>query len=176
MFLLQNGKWMWFIDFFLGGERRMDKGLLDFLIKAKIATYASKGNNASVKPLMEGSRQLEFQDGDFFYRDIYFGMSYFIGQETVYHFGNPIWSMSYAGGVEKQYEIEFVQEVYAFLRKSMRMITSESPFRGPKEFIMEDFFYSDAHSGNLSQFVGEETITFRNKEVYRLNYSGGYIR
>jgi hypothetical protein len=50
---------------------------LDFLIKAKKATYASQGDNASVTPLLEGSRQLEFQEGNFLYRDVYFGMSYF---------------------------------------------------------------------------------------------------
>lgn len=76
-----------------------EKDFLDFLIQAKKATYASQGDNASVTPLLKGSRQLEFLEGDFLYRDIYFGMSYFIGQETVYYKGNPIWSMSYSGRI-----------------------------------------------------------------------------
>ncbi|WP_407652292.1 DUF5680 domain-containing protein, partial [Geobacillus icigianus] len=38
-------------------------------------------------------------------------MSYFAGQEVVYYQGNPIWSMCYSGGVDKEFEIEFVKEV-----------------------------------------------------------------
>jgi hypothetical protein len=153
-----------------------EKDFIDFLIRAKKATYASQGDEASVTPLLQGSRQLEFREGEFLYRDIYFGMSYFIGQETVYYQGNPIWSMSYSGGVDQEYEIDFVKQVYAFLRKAMRNVSSNNPYRGPKEFIEGDYIYSDSNEGGLGQFVGKETIAYFNKNVYTLNYSGGFIR
>jgi hypothetical protein len=70
-----------------GRNMYTEEKFLDFLIKAKKATYASQGDNASVTPLLEGSRQLEFQEGHFLYRDIYFGMSYFACQEIVYYQG-----------------------------------------------------------------------------------------
>lgn len=153
-----------------------EKDFIDFLIRAKKATYASQGDEASVTPLLQGSRQLEFQEGEFLYRDIYFGMSYFIGQETVYYQGNPIWSMSYSGGVDQEYGIELVKQVYAFLRKAMRNVSSNNPYRGPKEFTEGDYIYSDSNEGGLDQFVGKETISYCNKNVYTLNYSGGFIR
>lgn len=153
-----------------------EEKFLDFLIKAKKATYASQGDNASVPPLLEGSRQLEFQEGQFLYRDVYFGMSYFAGQEVVYYQGNPIWSMCYSGGVDKEFEIEFVKEVYTFLRKAMRNVSADNPFRGPKEFVEGDYIYRDSNKGELGKFVGKETISFANEVVYSLHYFGGFIR
>jgi hypothetical protein len=44
------------------------ESILDFLLDAKRATYASQGDDASVPPLLTGSRQLEYRDGSYFYR------------------------------------------------------------------------------------------------------------
>jgi hypothetical protein len=149
---------------------------LDFLVEAKKATYASQGDDASVTPLLTGSRQLEFQSGDFLYRDIYFGMAYFIGQETVYSQDNPIWSMAYSGGTINLNEIELVREIYSFLREAMRNVSFENPFRGPKEFIVGELSYKNESTGDFDSFSGEEFITFKGVVVYRLNYSGGLIK
>src|SRR5215469_175472 len=70
-----------------------------FLLRAKRATYAGQDDEATLTPLVPRSRQLEYRDGDYLYRDIYFGMAYFVGQEVVSWRGEPVWSMSYAGGV-----------------------------------------------------------------------------
>jgi hypothetical protein len=72
---------------------------VDFLLEAKRATYAGQGDEATVTPLVPGSKQLEYRDGDYLYRDIYFGMAYFAGQEVVFHREQTVWSMSYARGV-----------------------------------------------------------------------------
>lgn len=45
---------------------------LPFLIRAKKETYASQGDDAAVFPILEGSRQLEYREGEYLYRDIYF--------------------------------------------------------------------------------------------------------
>jgi hypothetical protein len=52
---------------------------VDFLLEAKRTTYAGQGDEATVTPLVAGSKQLEYRDGDYLYRDIYFGMAYFVG-------------------------------------------------------------------------------------------------
>ena len=54
-----------------------------FLLQAKRQTYASRGDSATVTPLVPGTKQLEYYAGLFFYRDIYVGMAYFVGQEIV---------------------------------------------------------------------------------------------
>ena len=70
-----------------------------FIRTAKLTTYAAQGDAASVPPLLSGTKQLEFADGEFLYRDIYTGMQYFVGQEIVYRYAHPIWSMAYHGGL-----------------------------------------------------------------------------
>lgn len=74
-------------------------GLVEFLRAAKAATYAAQGDDASVPPALPDSKQLEFRDGPFLYRDIYLGMFRFVGQEVVYLADRALWSMSYAGGL-----------------------------------------------------------------------------
>ena len=71
----------------------------EFLVKAKCQTYAAQGDDATLTPLVPGSRQLEYRDGPLLYRDIYFGGAYFVGQETVYYNSSALWAMGYAGGV-----------------------------------------------------------------------------
>jgi len=149
---------------------------INFLIKAKKATYASQGDNASVTAFLEGSKQLEFQEGEFFYRDIYFGMKYFVGQEVVYYNEKPIWSMCYSGGVLNHHHNDFISAIYHFLRKALRNVPVELPFRGPKEYVEDSFIYMNNNSGSLNQFEGIEVISFENNSVYSLIYSGGFIR
>lgn len=50
----------------------------NFLVQAKKSTYASQGDDASVQPLLNGSKQLEYCSGNYFYRVIYFGSAFFI--------------------------------------------------------------------------------------------------
>jgi hypothetical protein len=57
--------------------------LLAFLLRAKRRTYALLGDAASVTPLLPGSRQLEYREDPLLYRDVYFGLRSFVGQETV---------------------------------------------------------------------------------------------
>jgi hypothetical protein len=52
---------------------------IKFLVEAKKHTYAAEGGEARVKALLNGSKQLEYESGDFFYRDIYFGSEFFLG-------------------------------------------------------------------------------------------------
>ena len=71
-----------------------------FLVEAKRRTYAGLDDDATVAAqIFPGSKQLEYREGDLSYRDIYFGMTYFVGQEVVQAGERVIWSMSYAGGV-----------------------------------------------------------------------------
>ena len=56
--------------------------LAKFLVDAKRRTYAGLDDDATIAtPLLPGSKQLEYRDGDLSYRDIYFGMRFFVGQE-----------------------------------------------------------------------------------------------
>ena len=150
---------------------------LRFLLKAKQQTYASQGDEASVAPLLPGSKQLEWQEGDWLYRDIYFGMAYFVGQETISFQRLPVWSMSYAGGVPATIASpEQVRRIYRFLRSAMRQVSPEHPFRGPQRWQDEEYLYTDQYQGSIDAYWGSETITFQGEMVYELHYSGGFLR
>ncbi|MGE5580298.1 MAG: DUF5680 domain-containing protein [Bacillota bacterium] len=149
--------------------------LAGFLVMAKRATYASQGDDASVQPLLPGSKQLEYTLDPFAYRDIYFGSAHFAGQEVVYLEGEPVWSMVYSGGVTKTGEA-LTSEVYTFLRHALRSVTEERPFRGPSTLVQGPYRYSNDICGDIVAFSGREWIERDGDEVYRLYYSGGTPR
>lgn len=149
---------------------------LAFLLKAKQSTYAA-GNEAVVSPLLPGSHQLEFAQGRWLYRDVYFGGDFFVGQETVYQEERPFWSMGYAGGLLDGVDASVdTGPLYDFLREALRHVGAERPFRGPHVYQKGVYGFSDIGDGHLGNFWGIETITWREQPVYRLRYHGGFIR
>jgi Domain of unknown function (DUF5680) len=130
-----------------------------------------------VAPLLPGSKQLEYRAGDYVYRDVYFGMAYFVGQEVVADRERVFWSMSYAGGViASAREPSDAREIYAFLRRALRHGSAHEPYRGPVGFTEDPFDYSSATHGELDSFWGLERITRDGEAVYELRYAGGFLR
>jgi hypothetical protein len=152
--------------------------LREFLVVAKRRTYAGRDDDATIAaPLLPGSKQLEFSAGDLSYRDIYFGMGFFVGQETVQSGARVIWSMSYAGGVAPGItERDELLAIYATLRKALLQIPDSQPFRGPPQFERGEFRYANVAEGEIDDFHGEERILRAGRNVYRLRYGGGLIR
>jgi hypothetical protein len=143
-----------------------------FLLKAKLKTY-STGGEGSERNLDDGTREMSYREGNFFYRDRYSGFNPFIGQEVVWENDKVVWAMNYYGMVMD--ESVSAGDVYQFLQKAMQRVGAERPFRGPDEYAEGDYLYKDSSEGNLSQFSGEETIFFQNKQVYLLTYHGGKV-
>ncbi|EZP76984.1 hypothetical protein H839_10318 [Parageobacillus genomosp. 1] len=149
---------------------------IDFLVEAKKRTYASETNNASVRPLWNGAKQLEYQKGDYLYRDIYFGSVFFAGQEVVEEKERPVWSMVYSGGIViPSLPREQVASVYAFLRKALRLVDMQAPYRGPRQWQDGPYTYQNDYEGTWERFYGEERILIAGEKVYKLRYSGGMI-
>jgi Domain of unknown function (DUF5680) len=152
--------------------------LAAFLVEAKRRTYAGLDDDATVAtPMVPGSKQLEYSDGELSYRDIYFGMAFFVGQEMVTDKQRAIWSMSYAGGVSPEItDRGEVLEIYAFLRQALLHIGEDRPFRGPSHFEQGSYRYVDKSKAELFEFHGTEQIYRDGIPVYGLRYSGGIIR
>jgi hypothetical protein len=152
--------------------------LAAFLVEAKRRTYAGLDDDATVAtPIIPGSKQLDYSAGGLSYRDIYFGMAFFVGQEVVTDKQRAIWSMSYAGGVSPEItDRDKFLGVYAFLRKALLGIAEDRPFRGPSRFEQGSFRYVNTAEGELSEFHGTERIYLDGMPVYGLRYSGGIIR
>jgi hypothetical protein len=151
-------------------------GLATFLLRAKRATYAAQGDDATVTPLLPGARQLEHREGDLFYRDVYFGLAAFAGLETVYRADVARWSMAYAGGVLEGASDTQMRQVYAFLRNALTRGTVDAPFRGPARHESFGYEYVNEWRGSLDEFSGAELIRRDGAVVYRLTYAGGRVR
>lgn len=151
--------------------------LRGFLTEAKRRTYASQGDDASVTPLLPGTRQLEYAAGSWLYRDIYAGMTYFVGQELVYYHHQPVWSMVYSGGIVDTPDSRGTPHtIYPFLQAALRLVSREQPYRGPRDYTEQGYRYTNRVDGSLLDFRGDETITAAGIIVYRLQYSGGILR
>jgi hypothetical protein len=149
----------------------MHENFQKFLIKAKMNTYAS--GNGVTDPAFSGSRQLEFSEGDYLYRDIYFGSIQFIGQETVFFKNSPIWSMSYSGGITNK-DADRVS-VFEFLREALMRPEAETPVRGPDRLKKGDMEYENLLTGTITMFHGFERILKSKVTVYLMHYGGGFV-
>jgi hypothetical protein len=150
--------------------------LATFLVEAKRRTYAAQGDEASVNPpLVPGSKQLEYRDLGWLYRDIYFGTFAFAGQETVSQDEIPIWAMVYGGGMLPQAAVA-PREVYAFLRRALLAVPSDRPYRGPGTFQDRPYAYGNQWDGTPDRFRGVERISLDGRPVYELVYAGGLLR
>jgi hypothetical protein len=78
-----------------------------FIVRAKAVTYV--GGGVKVAPSRPGSHDLTFAGGDWSYRDSYFGGTDFLGQETVWLKGEPVWAMNYYGYILRPELIDAVR-------------------------------------------------------------------
>ena len=150
--------------------------LAEFLVKAKKNTYA--GNCAEVESQRPNFKELEYKEGNFEYRDSYTGFFLAPGQEVARFKGNPIWVMSYSGGMREAHrdDKKFAHEVFNFLKKALSNVTKEIPFRGPERFDEDNFTYLNFIEGNIEDFTGLETISYTKEEVFRQRYLGGLVK
>lgn len=148
--------------------------LSKFLVRAKKKTYAS--NNSLERILEDGARELlyeeEIEEGaKCTYRDRYFGLNPFIGEEIVSVNGKPIWGMNYYGSC-----INFdSKRAYGFLKRMLRRVGKNKPFRGPEWVKNGNYEYFNSVTGSLGKFKGEEKILFKGQLVYLAYYHGGFI-
>ncbi len=147
--------------------------LKQFLINAKKNTYAS-GNENKAKIISGGIKEYVFSDGNFKYSDRYKGHKKFNGEENVLQNNKVIWKMKYEGKILSN-KI-FVDDIYAFLRKALKKIPKDKPFRGPKKLIDKEYKYTNNVQGGIEKFFGEEKIFYKNELIYNLIYNGKILK
>ena len=154
------------------------RDLAAFLVEAKRRTYAGLDDDATVAaPVLAGSKQLEHRAPPYAYRDIYFGMGFFVGQETVAKDGRIVWSMSYSGGARADVsDRDTLIAIYGFLRKALLAVSVEMPYRGPAAFAFGDMTYRNDMTGGIDRFHGVEAISRHGVVLYELRFGGGMLR
>ena len=148
------------------------KKLLQFLITARENTYA--GGKGNVKSAFSGSYQLEYEQKDWSYRDVYnLGNGIFIGLETLYFKSKPVWSMSYFGNFRKMTE----REIDEILRGALIANKDKTRLWHNVKWKKDDYGYTCTPDGpgSIDEMGGYEKITKKGKKVYHLFYAGGFI-
>ena len=127
--------------------------------------------------ILPHSIHLRYSQGLYMYNNIYCGLERFSGHETVHYKNKAIWGMGYSGGLVDHYMWDLRPEwIYAVLRSALAQVSEELPFRGPLKYEYYGFEYSNHPLGHLGEFLGEETIKYREALVYHLWYVGGFIK
>lgn len=153
------------------GPEEVREGLAPFLVEAKKHTYADPSAHKVL--LADGSKVLTFSSGSWSYKDQYDGEDPFDGEERVFFQDALLWKMSYRGFL---FPDAAKKEVYAFLRSALRRVPEDVPVRGPDRFSNNGFTYQCYVHGKLDEFHGEEIISFKGPQVYRLRFHGGNMR
>lgn len=149
--------------------------LEEFYGTATLSTYAGGGNY--IKSLRKGFKELEYKDGDWYYRDSYTGFFRSGGQEVVYYKDTPIFIVSYCGGMTEDYiyNLSFTNETFSFLKKALSQKEDSFTPRGPGRFQSGDFEYTANWNGNIENFKGEEKISYKGNIVFTHDFFGGII-
>lgn len=146
----------------------IDESIIDFLCRAKKATYAAHG--AEISPSRPGSHDLQYIENNLKYIDTYLGGEKFAGEEALWIEDKPIWAMNYAGRV--------LAEGFSgnFLKECLMLVPKEYPFRGPLVHRNGELTYHCVVSGEFEWFNGYEEIFFGNTKVYECIFHGGSIK
>lgn len=145
----------------------MDKGTVDFLIRAKKATYA--GNGTEAIPSRPRSHDFQYVEGAFKYIDTFLGSAKFAGEEALWKEDVPFWSMNYVGRTVSE---DFSSD---FLKEALLLVTEEYPYRGPMQYANGDYSYTCSVKGDFHWFYGYEEIRYKNDLVYDCAFHGGNI-
>lgn len=152
----------------------MDLAALEaFIVAAKLATYV--GNGARAEPSRPGAHDLTFTEGDWSYRDSYFGGTDFLGQEVAWLRGEPVWAMSYYGYITAPDLIDAVR-AGATIKAALSLMYTEGRFLGGFDWTGPHGAYADRSTGDVRHFQGLETIVVNGTEAYRLDYFGGLVK
>jgi len=152
--------------------------LNEFLGKASVETYA--GDGIETKTQRPGFTELEYNAGDFAYRDSYTGFLTSAGQEVIWYKGEPIWTQQYSGGMEPKYQNDeaFAHETFSFLKKALSQGKKKATFqpRGSREFKDGNWEYYCDWTGDITNFEGKEKIVHKNEPVFYHIFSGGILK
>lgn len=144
-----------------------DEGIIEFLCRAKKATYAAGG--AEVESSRPNSHDFEYVEGNYKYIDTYLGGERFAGEEALFCEDIPCWSMNYIGRI--------INEGFSgdFLKECLLLVSKERPYRGPQVYQNGEYIYHNIINGNFEWFSGYEEIFFNKIKVYECIFHGGCL-
>ncbi|NMA98077.1 MAG: hypothetical protein GX970_08205 [Phyllobacteriaceae bacterium] len=152
----------------------MDRSELDrVIVAAKAASYV--GGAEPIEPSRVGANDIGWSQGDWRYRDSYFGGTDFLGQEVLWHLDRPVWAMNYYGYVKRPDLID-AERAGATIKAALSALYREGRFLGGFDWDGPHGRYEDRNEGGPEQFRGREIILVDGTVAYALDYFGGLIK
>lgn len=145
--------------------------LKQFIHAANNAGYASDTLNNFIKE-KDGSTSIIFSKGKWKSVDHFYGGEPYGGMTVIHYKNKPCWIMVYYGWVKKSTDTKIV---YDTLKKALRKMPKNYPFRGPKQYKTNNYVYINTWKGTVKNFKGEEQISDNSTVVYKASYMGGLI-
>ena len=145
--------------------------------KAAKATYASGGGKVD-EPWRKGFKELEYSDGEWYYRDSYTGFLRSWGQEVIWFKDQPFWTCLYGGGMtDENMDSTMANDTFTFLKKVLSSGEKENQFqpRGPEDFQDGEWQYHCEVKGTIEKFNGDEFIRINGKIVFTHDFVGGLV-
>lgn len=150
--------------------------LHQFMVRASKATYASGGGET--ESWRKGFKELEYREGDWYYRDSYTGFLRSWGQEVIWHKDVPIWSCLYGGGMSAEnMDTTLAGETFGFLKQALLSGDKVNTFqpRGPVDFQDDTWKYHCDLTGDITKFKGDEYISNHDAIVFTHDFIGGLV-
>jgi transcriptional regulator with XRE-family HTH domain len=149
-------------------QHYIDEEIIEFLCRAKKATYAGKGaETASSRPQ---SHDLIYTEDNLKYIDTYLGGEKFAGEEALWNNESPFWSMNYIGRV--------IADGFSsdFLKECLLLVPNKHPYRGPLVYHNGEYKYHCIVNGDFQWFNGYEEIFYNDTKVYECIFHGGCVK
>ncbi len=149
------------------------QALHQFAIKAKKACYV--GNGQPVSPSRLASHDLAFADGEWSYRDSYFGGTDFLGQEVIWFGSEATWVMNYYGFILRP-DLITPTQAGDTLKQALSSPDSQARLLDNLSFDGPHGRYTITSKGYIDHFSGQESISVNGVITYVLDYHGGLVR
>lgn len=144
-----------------------------FIVAAKRQTYVGDGKSA--EPCRMDAHDLSYDEGEWTYRDSYFGGTDFLGQETVWMSDKAVWAMNYYGYILRGDLID-AEKAGAVIKAALSALYAQDRFLGGFDLQVDKFIYQDKVDGDHTHFHGIETISLDGVLAYELRYHGGLVK
>ncbi len=141
-----------------------------FLMRANMPH--ATGEAKTVKET-DGSRTIEYSEGDYRMHDNFFGGEPYGGRLMIFYKGAPLLMEVYYGLVYDT--TRTADEVYGFLREALRYPNDKSPYRGPAEYTKGTLTYKSQTEGEVACHTVHEYIYDDGKEIYSATIIGGLV-
>lgn len=148
-------------------EKFDQEELKEFLMRANMPHATGQ---AKTKSEDDGSRTIEYKEGDYRMHDNFFGGEPYGGRLVIFFKNKPVFMEVYYGQTSRP-----ADEVYDFLREALQHPAKDNPYRGPAEYTKGKFTYKSSTEGDITKHTVKEFIYDGDDEIYWAVVIGGLV-